>query len=152
MTRIERSTTIQAPVQEVFGYAADWRTWGDWFAGVSDFRATTEIIQGNGARYTYKVWMMGAAVTVETEIHDFVRNAGWTGISTKGMPHRTYWKFEPAGTGTRFTYVLEYRLPIPLIGSLLDGLLLRPQWKRIIEKSLFNLKQHFLPARDGIDG
>lgn len=28
-------------------------------------------------------------VPVKTEIHDFVRNRGWTGIATKGISHRT---------------------------------------------------------------
>jgi hypothetical protein len=32
---------------------------------------------------------MSLSVGVETEIHDFRQNSGWTGIATKGVPHRT---------------------------------------------------------------
>jgi len=144
MTRIEHSTVIQAPVQDVFSYAADWQKWPDWFEGVSDFRATTDLKQGNGARYAYKARLMGVSAHVETEIHEFVQNTGWKGVATKGMPHKTQWIFEPQADNTKFTYVLEYQLPIPLVGSLLDSLFIKPQWDKIICKSLENLKKHFV--------
>jgi hypothetical protein len=51
--------------------------------------------------------------------------------------------FEPKGTGTRLTYVLEYSLPVPIVGRLLDSLLMRPGWQRRLENSLQNLKRHF---------
>jgi len=144
MTRIEHSVIIQAPVEQVFSYAADYQKWTEWFEGVSDFKATTPVTQGNGARYAYKARLMGVPASVETEIHDFVYNGGWTGVATKGMPHRTHWVFKPVGDGTKFTYALEYHLPVPLLGSLLDSLFMKPQWDRIIQKSLNNLRQHFL--------
>jgi len=147
MTHIEHSIIIQAPINQVFDYAADYRKWTEWFEGVSDFKPTTTVTEGNGARYAYKARMMGVSANVETEIRDFVRNAGWTGIATKGMPHQTHWTFEPAGRDTKFTYALEYRLPVPLLGAVLDSLFMKPQWDKIIEKSLDNLKQHFLSTQ-----
>ena len=86
---------------------------------------------------------MGLSVGVETEIHDFKQNRGWTGIATKGMPHRTAWIFEPVGSATRFTHVVEGHVPVPLFGSLFDSLFLKPQWDRIVKTSLNNLGQRF---------
>ncbi|MBM4159704.1 MAG: SRPBCC family protein [Ignavibacteria bacterium] len=146
MTHIKHSITIEAPVDQVFNYAADYRKWSEWFEGVSDFKLTTQITQGNGARYAYKARVMGLSAPVETEIHDFVQNRGWTGISTKGLAHRTRWSFEPSGNGTKFTYAMEYQLPVPLLGSLLDSLFARPQWRKILERSLNNLRQHFVSS------
>ena len=144
MHRIEHSVIIPAPVDQVFGYAADYLRWTEWFEGVSDFKPTTAVTRGNGVRYAYKARVMGLSAPVEIEIHDFVHNRGWTGVSTKGLTHRTYWTFEPIGDGTKFTYALEYQLPIPLLGSLLDSLFTRRQWQKILERSLNNLKQHFV--------
>ncbi len=144
MTHIEYSVTIPAPVDQVFAYASDYLKWAEWFEGVSDFRPTTLATRGNGARYAYKARVMGITTPVETEIHDFVQNRGWTGVSTKGITHRTHWTFEPIGDATKFTYTMEYELPIPWLGPLLDSLFARRQWQSILQRSLNNLKQHFL--------
>ena len=144
MTNIEASVDIAAPIEEVFAFASDWKHWEDWWEGVSDFRPTTQVTQGNGARYAYKARMMGVSASVETEIHEFVPNRGWKGVSTKGIPHRTHCIFEQVGDCTKFTYALEYDLRVPLLGSMLDSLFMKPQWNRIIRESLDNLKQHFL--------
>jgi len=149
MRRIEASVEIDAPLEEVFAFASDWRRWDDWWEGVSGFRPTTEITRGNGARYAYKAWIAGMTFDLETEIHDFLENAGWRGIAAKGPPHRTQWVFETKGGGTRLTYILEYELPWPVLGSILDFLLMRPGWKRMLNRSLGNLKARFVGKRSG---
>jgi hypothetical protein len=143
MTRVEASVDIRAPLADVFAYASEWRKWEDWWEGVSDFKPTTELTRGNGTRYAYKAWLAGIALNVETEIDKFAENVGWTGTATKGPPHRTQWVFEGHGDLTRFTYILEYTLPVPILGPLLDSLLMRPGWRRRLEKSLRNLKVYF---------
>ena len=142
MTEIQSSVLIRADIQKVFAYASDWSRWEEWFEGVSGFEPTTEVERGNGARYLYKASLMGLPATVETRIHDFVEDSGWTGVATKGFPHRTGWLFQPEGGGTRFIYTLEYRMPVPVIGPVLDALVLRKQWQRILDTSLANLKRH----------
>ena len=143
MTRIEASAIIPGAPDEVFRYASDWQKWAEWFDGVSDVRPTTEIVRGNGARYAYKVRVLGFKATVETEITEFVEGRGWKGIARKGIPHLTYWLFEPVDAHTRFTFAQEYRIPIPVVGGLLDVALLRKQWRGIIATSLGNLRRHF---------
>ena len=150
MTRIENSVIIQAPVERVFSYAADHQRWSEWFESVSDVKVTTAVPHGNGARYAYKVRIMAVSARVETEIQDYVQNRGWTGVSTRGLPHRTKWIFEPIDSSTRFTYVVEGHVPVPLVGSLCDSLFLRPQWEKIVQNSLNNLKQHFLTREGGV--
>jgi hypothetical protein len=149
MRRIEANIDIDAPVSDVFTFASDWRRWEDWWEGVRKFRPTTKVTRGNGTRYAYKARLAGVPVSVETEIHEFRENLGWKGISTKGPPHRTQWVFEARGEKTRFTYILEYDLPWPLLGPILDSLLMRPGWQRILGHSLRNLKIHFEGSRDG---
>ena len=149
MIRIEHSTIIQAPVDQVFSYAADYRKWPEWYEGVSDVTTTTPVTEGNSARYAYKVRILAVSATVETEIHDFVQNRGWTGISTRGIRHRTTWIFEPIGPATRFTHAVEGHVPVPLLGALCDSIFLEPQWDKIVKNSLNNLKQHFLKQDGG---
>jgi uncharacterized membrane protein len=143
MKRIEATVEIDAPIAEVFAFASDWRRWEDWWEGVSKFRPTTDTTRGNGTRYAYKAWIAGMSLNLETEIHEFAENVGWKGVATKGPPHRTQWVFQPGGDKTRLTYILEYDLPWPLLGPILDTLLMRPGWQRMLEHSLQNLKVHF---------
>jgi len=140
VTEIRRSIEISAPVANVFGFAADWENWPKFFEGVFEFSPTTEITRGNGASYAYKAKMLGINVAVETAISEFVENEGWIGTAVKGLPHRTQWIFEPRAQQTMFTYVLSYRLPIPLIGWIFDRFFVRPAWEKIVERSLGNLK------------
>jgi uncharacterized membrane protein len=141
MTHIKRSIEINAPVEKVFQYAADWQNWPKFFVGVYEFQPTTEITRGSGARYAYKAEMLGMKAPVETEIQDFVENEGWTGIATKGVKHKTQWLFEPIEGGTKFTYGVSYQMPVPLIGGILDKLFMKPAWVKIVEDSLQNLKE-----------
>jgi len=143
MTRITASVEVKAPLDDVWAFASDWRHWDSWWEGVSGFRPTTERTRGDGTRYAYRAWIAGLTLNLETEIYDFVEKAGWRGLVTKGPPHRTQWAFEDLGATTRLTYSLEYSLPVPVLGPLLDSLLMRPGWQRRLETSLQNLKHHF---------
>lgn len=141
MTEIERSILIGAPVEKVFQFAADYRNWSKFFEGVSDFKPKTEITRGNGAKFIYKAKMLGIKASVGTEIQDFIENKGWTGISFKGMEHKTQWIFVKMDGNTKFTYILSYRFPIPVLGNLLNKMFMKPAWISIIETSLQNLKR-----------
>jgi uncharacterized membrane protein len=142
VTRLEHSIVIEAPINEVFAYTSDWQKWNEWFEGVSPFEPITEITRGNGARYKYKAKLIGFTASLETEINDFKENEGWTGVAIKGMPHRTFWNFEEKrNNSTKFSYGLEYKLPIPVFGFIFDSLLLKPQWNKIIQTSLQNLQK-----------
>lgn len=153
MRRIEARVEIQRPVAEVFAFASDWRRWEEWWEGVSQFRPTTEVTRGNGTRYAYKAWIAGMTFNLETEIREFTENAGWIGMATKGPPHRTQWVFEARRDKTYLTYILEYDLPWPFVGPILDALLMRPAWQRMLEHSLGNLKAHFEgPKTAGVGG
>ena len=146
MKKVLASIDIDVPVADVFAYASDWRRWEEWWEGVAEFRPTTEVTRGNGTRYAYKAWIAGMTRNLETEIHEFEENVGWKGVAINGPPHRTQWVFEDKGGTTRLTYILEYDLPWPVVGTILDALLMRPGWQRKLEHSLRNLKDHFEPT------
>jgi coenzyme Q-binding protein COQ10 len=143
MKKVERTIIIEAPVQEVFSYAANWQFWSDWFDGFTNCSSITEIERGNGAIYDYKMWVLGIPFRTQTEIHNFVENKGWSGHRIKGVPHKTTWIFEDVEGHTKFTYIVEYSLPIPILGPILCLLLMNNAWRRILKKSLNNLTAHF---------
>jgi uncharacterized membrane protein len=140
MTKVEARIEINKPVKEVFAYASDWKHWDEWREGPSGLKPVTKIERGNGARYTYRASIAFMKFNLETEIHYFKENVGWQGIVQKGFPHKMNWVFESRGVKTRVIHVLEYSPPFNLIGPLLDFFILKPNLRRMSEKSLSNLK------------
>ena len=141
MTEIKQSVEIEAPIEKVFQYASDYLKWPEFFEGVSDFKPITETTRGNGTKFIYKAKMLGIKASVGTEIQEFKKNKGWIGISFKGMEHKTQWIFKESGSNTKFTYVLSYKLPIPLLGKFIDKIFMQSAWNKIIKHSLQNLKK-----------
>ncbi|MFH1771918.1 MAG: SRPBCC family protein [Candidatus Omnitrophota bacterium] len=143
MANITKKIVIDAPLEGVFSYASQWQNWVDFFEGAGSFEPTTKVTRGNGARYAYKAKMIGLKVAAELEIKDFIENKGWCALGTKGVSNRINWEFAKDNNTTEITYTLEYKVPIPILGALLDRLFIKKQWEGIIERSLSNLKARF---------
>jgi len=141
MTEIKKSILINAPRKKVFEFASNYLKWQDFFVGISDIRPITDITSDNGARFLYKVQLMGIKVKVGTEFQQFKRNEGWIGQSFKGLNAQTQWIFKEIGEKTEFTYIQRYKLPFYMGGNLIDKKIITPQWINIIEESLNNLKR-----------
>ena len=142
MTEIKQTILIEAPASKVFGYASNYNNWPEFFVGLSDAKPVTEEVHNNGAKFIYKVKMMGMKVTVGTEFQQFKENEGWSGKSFKGIEHQTQWIFKDIDGKTEFTFVQKYSIPFYMGGKLLDKMFLQATWKKIIDKSLQNLKRH----------
>jgi len=141
MTEIKKTIMINAPVSKVFGYASNYLKWSEFFEGLSDVKPLTETTHDNGAKFIYKVKMMGMKVTVGTEFQQFKENEGWIGKSFKGLEHQTQWIFKDLNGRAEFTYIQKYAFPIYFGGKFIDKLFLQPTWIKIIDKSLQNLKR-----------
>ena len=141
MTEIKRSIKIEAPVNKVFEYASDYQKWPEFFEGVSDVKAITKTTRGNGAKFIYKVKVLGMKVTVGTEFQQFKENEGWIGKSFKGIEHQTQWIFENSNGDTEFTFIQNYKFPFYFGGKFIDKMFAQPEWIKIIENSVQNLKR-----------
>ena len=141
MTEIKRSIKIEAPVDKVFKVASDYQKWPEFFEGVSDVKAITKTTCGNGAKFIYKVKMLGMKVTVGTEFQQFKENEGWIGKSFKGIEHQTQWIFEKSNGNTEFTFIQNYKFPFYFGGKFIDKMFAQPEWIKIIEHSVQNLKR-----------
>ena len=141
MTEIKRSVIIEALVNKVFEYASDYKKWPEFFEGVSGFKPITTITRGSGSKYIYKAKAMGMKFTVGTEVQQFRENQGWVGKSFKGMEHKTQWIFKQSNGNTEFIYILNYNFPWYFGGNFIDKAFAKPEWIKIIENSLQNLKR-----------
>ena len=139
MSAVSSEALIHASPHDVFAIASDYRHWSEWFVGTSGFRPLTDRTRGNGTRYAYRVRVLGLSVAVETEVRDFVEDGGWRGVSRRGPRHETRWQFVPEGDDTRFTFRMDYELP--LVARFLDRWLVHAEWQRVVDESAQNLKR-----------
>ena len=143
MTRIEDNIEIKAPIEKVFGFAADWQNKNKlkWYPGIHDWKPTTEKTRGDGARFGFIIKALGRENEVEMETSNFVENEGFTYTSIRGMESKHQMAFTPSADGTKVTDITEYKVPIAVIGGVLDVLLFKRQMKTNSEQALQNLKR-----------
>jgi uncharacterized membrane protein len=142
MTRIEESVVVGAPLDKVYAFAVDWRNLMRYCDYIREVKPTTEKTVGEGARFALRVKFLGRMMDAEWEGTEHTQNVGWTFNATlMGRKAVKRWRFAPVDDSTRVTFTLEYEPSPPLIGQLIDVLLIRPQWKRLYKRSFQNLKR-----------
>ena len=143
MATLERTVEINAPAETVFDFVvAEWESsMSFWQGGVYKWTPLSEGPMGDGFRVSYVARMLGVGFHVEMEVENFVAYEGWIAVSRTGPSAEGRWLFVSENGSTRFTNGLTYSLPPPVLGPLLDKLVMRRLWSRAIDRSLLNLKR-----------
>jgi uncharacterized membrane protein len=141
MGKVGGSVEIHVPVEKVSAFLGDWHNTERWYEGIYGWKPTTEKTTGDGARFSYKVKDLGWQIQYEAEVFDFVKDQGVRARSVKGPKvDEQYW-LEPIKGGTRVTYAMDYDVPLPILGGLLDAVVFKPLWAKRVQASLQNLKR-----------
>ena len=138
MARIEKSVTINAPVEKIFGYIADPMTSPEWLTSmitVNDVSGT-----GVGQHYRWKYKMVGVLLEGETTVTEHIPNKRRV-TQTKGGATSTWTlDFETLDGGTKVKLTIEYTIPVPVIGKLAEKLVLKRN-EREAELAMANIKE-----------
>ncbi|MCB9026306.1 MAG: hypothetical protein H6625_08320 [Bdellovibrionaceae bacterium] len=147
MSQFKCSRRIMAPKSQVFEYMLSPQSWPDLLRQhiqVEMQVVPQELRSGN----IYKMTMsrFGLAQPVELKILNYIKNTSVTYKQTHGLFSK--WihtqNFEDVeGSETLVTDIVEYQLPLGLIGHLLDDLLVRQDMKNILEDRLNLVASHF---------
>ena len=141
MARIERGVQIDAPVDRVFPFVvAEWEGSMGFFEGIHDCKPVTDGPMGDGFRVAFKVKTLGVEEELEMEIGEFEDHQGWVARSIRGPETRGIWTFAPENGGTKLTYILDYKMPLSILGEALDVLFVKGQWESNVAGSLQKLK------------
>ena len=142
MAKIEKSIEINAPVAKVFALVNDWHNTLGYMESFTKFEPTTEMEEGDGARFVYALKAAGMEMGGEMEISEWEQDKGWSMTSTKGMKTNARWAFEPlTENSSRVTFTTEYEVPGSFLGAIVDKLLVERTNEANAEKSLQNLKR-----------
>jgi len=115
MAKVERSNTINAPVEKVFAYITDPANEMEWLPGITDVRDITG--QGVGQRYGFTYKMLGLPLKGQSEVVELVPNQRYVTKSTGGIQSTFTYTFKPEAGGTRLSVVVEYTIPVPVLGK-----------------------------------
>jgi len=142
MTRIEKKVVIRAPLEKVYAFASDWRNLGRYFVYVHEVKPRTEKTLGEGARLSLRVKFLGRMMDSEWEGIEHIENVSWAFNATlMGLTAVKRWHFARFNDSTQVTFTLEYRPSPPVIGHIMDLLIIRRRWESLYERSFQTLKQ-----------
>ena len=139
MLKIETSTMINRPVEEVFAVVSNHENYPKWSPGVLEVKKTSSGSIGLRTIWRSVSERLGRRRETESEIVEYEPNRKVTRQHTQGMPVRDRFTFEKAsGGGTQVVETIEaepdglFKLATPFLEPLL---------KRQLEAALTNLKE-----------
>ena len=138
MEKIVKSLHIDAPVERVFSLMEDPEIFLDLIPGMMEIKDITGSGVGQHYRWAYK--MVGIRFEGESTVTDSIPNKKRVVESKGGIPHTWNWIFETHEHGTMLNLVLEYEIPVPVLGKLAEHLVLKRN-EREIDTLMTNLKE-----------
>ena len=138
MAKVEKTITINAPIEKVFGYVEEPTNLPEIWPSLVEAKDVQRLPNGGTSfRWVYK--MAGVRFEGTSEDTDYVANQRVVSKTKGGIESTVTWTFQPEAGGTKVTYEAEYTVPIPLLGKLAEAFIVK-QNEREAELILANLK------------
>jgi ribosome-associated toxin RatA of RatAB toxin-antitoxin module len=125
MQHIARFILIDASVETVFAWVADYRNIPRFQPQFKSVRLLSTIAQGLGAQVELRGSFHGMPLVAHTEVTAFEPPQLLVSTSTGGIRSRSTWRFTPtpdAPARTRASLSLDYEVNLPGLGGLLGGM------------------------------
>lgn len=137
MAKIKRSVTINTRVEKVYSYLRHPENQLEWLPSVTDIRDVHGYGVGQRFRWTYK--MMGLSLKGVGEVIQDIPNQRCAIKTTGGIFSTWIWTFKPEDFKTHLDLVVEYTIPVPVLGKVGEWLVSR-QNEREADLAMANLK------------
>ena len=124
MAKLEKSITINAPAEKVFGYMNVPTNLPEIWPSMVEAKDVQRLPNGgNSFRWVYK--MAGMRFEGTSEDTEVVANERVVSETKGGIDSTIIWMFQPEAGGTEVTFEAEYTVPIPLLGKLAEAVIVR---------------------------
>ena len=125
MPKIERSITINAPVEKVFAYVNDPNNLPEIWPSMVEVKEVNQLPEGVGSSYQWVYKMAGMRFKGTCEVTEYVENQRIVAKDKGGIESTRTTILQPEAGGTKYTSVVEYTVPIPLLGKLAEAFIRR---------------------------
>jgi len=137
MAKIQKSITINGPVDRVFAYVDDVMTSPEWLQSMMEVRDVTG--SGVGQHYRWRYKMAGVPLNGESTVTEHIPNERRVTDSKGGVISTWTYTFEPHDGGTKLGIEIEYTIPVPVLGKLAEKLVLKRN-EREADTAMENIK------------
>lgn len=143
MQNLKKSIEIASSPENVFAFTVDLERMNKASKGFAELTKTSKGPFGVGSTIHQAGQAGGSAAEVDCEVTEFVQNKKWAaktvGASKLKMDYS--WNVEPAGNGTKLTYIMSYKLPYSFVGVLIDKVKVSKDMGKEIGRSIGNIKK-----------
>ncbi len=138
--RVGAEALLPVPPEEAWGILVSWEDQARWMRDADEVRVLTSQREGAGVRLAVRTRVLGVPLfTEEVEV------TLWEPPRRLVIAHRSFvrgvgeWAFEPEGGGTRFRWVEDLSLRVPVFGELALQVY-RPVMRRLMRGALGDLQ------------
>jgi len=138
MAKLEKTITINAPVEKIFNYISQPTNLPEFWPSLVETSDVQELPNGGHSnRWVYK--MAGIRLEGTSEDVEYVTNQRLVSKTKGGVESTQTWMFQTEAGGTKVTFEVEYTVPIPVLGKLAEAIIVKMN-DREGELLLANLK------------
>ena len=124
MAKLQKSITINAPVEKVFAYLSDPNNLPEIWPSMVEIKDVQPAPAG-GYNFGWVYKMAGMRFEGASETTEEVPNQRTVTRSTKGIESHFIWTYQPESGGTKLTVDIEYTVPVPLLGKLAEAFIIK---------------------------
>ena len=143
MARIERRTRLKAPISEVFAYISDFRTIKDYNPSILQVVCLVDAPPAKGNRYEITLSMFGRKIRSVLTITDMKKNELIMTRLDSFIPAVEQRLFKQVENETDLLFTIKFSSGWPLIGSLIDTILVKLFAERQAEMEVQLLEKRF---------
>ncbi len=124
MAKLEKTITINAPVEKVFNYIDGGTNLPEIWPSLVEIKDVQRLPNGGHSdRFVYK--MAGIRLEGTSEDVEYIPNQRIVTKTTGGAESTQTWLFQPEAGGTKVTFKVEYTVPIPVLGKLAEAIIVK---------------------------
>ncbi len=124
MAKVEKTITINAPVEKVCGYMSEPTNLPEIWPSLVEVKDVQRLPNGGHSnRWVYK--MAGMRFEGTSEDIEYVANQRIVSKTKGGVESTQTWMFQPDAGGTKVTFEVEYNMPIPVLGKLAEAIIVK---------------------------